>query len=138
MNDDVIKSVGVVVLKGDYVLLVRHGSDSGHLTDTYGLPAGRIDLGETAIEAAKRELKEETGLVSNNLKQLPDEYTAVLKRKDFDKKFHMVVFKCDDFEGELVSSDEAIPQWIPIVDLDKFETITNVSEAIRQAVEFKD
>ncbi|XVG95157.1 NUDIX hydrolase [Eubacteriales bacterium KG127] len=34
------------------------------------LPAGKIDNGETPLEAAKRELKEETGFIAGNLKFL--------------------------------------------------------------------
>ena len=59
----VIPTVGVVVLQNNEVLLVRHGGKAGHIKDTLGIPAGRIEVGEneTPREAAKRELEEETG-----------------------------------------------------------------------------
>lgn len=38
--------------------------------DVLEIPAGKIDKGETSFEAAKRELKEETGFIAGNLKFL--------------------------------------------------------------------
>lgn len=44
-------------MRGDRVFLVRH-RNGGH----WGFPKGRKEAGETDLEAAKRELSEETGL----------------------------------------------------------------------------
>ncbi len=41
------------------------------------LPAGMIDPGETPIEAAKRELEEETGLIANKLEPLTSVYPSI-------------------------------------------------------------
>jgi len=60
--ENVIKTAGVLVFLGNNVLLVRHGEKAGHMNDTYGVPAGRLNLSESSIEAAVRELLEETGL----------------------------------------------------------------------------
>ena len=47
--------------------------------EIYGLPAGLIDPGETPEEAARRELKEETGLDLVSIRRvLPPAYSAVL------------------------------------------------------------
>jgi len=49
----------VLLLQGETVLLVRHRKGS----QTYWLlPGGGVDFGETAPEAARREVAEETGL----------------------------------------------------------------------------
>lgn len=48
------------ILKGDKVLLVRRGKAEGH--GLWSLPGGRVHVGETLIEAASRELAEETGI----------------------------------------------------------------------------
>jgi 8-oxo-dGTP pyrophosphatase MutT (NUDIX family) len=48
-------AAGIVVLKGDAVLLVK---------DKYGwgLPKGSTEMGETFLQAAEREAHEETGI----------------------------------------------------------------------------
>ena len=53
-------AVGVVCLRGDEVLLVRRGT--APRLGEWSLPGGRIEYGERAVEAAARELLEETGV----------------------------------------------------------------------------
>ena len=54
----------VVVLFNDKgEILLEERSDDGY----FDFPGGGIDLGETAIDAAKRELYEETGLIADEL-----------------------------------------------------------------------
>ncbi|MGA9866373.1 MAG: NUDIX hydrolase [Acetobacteraceae bacterium] len=55
-----IVGIGIVVLKGEHVLLVRRGKPPG--IGSWTLPGGGQELGETAQEAARRELLEETAL----------------------------------------------------------------------------
>ncbi|MGP1397803.1 MAG: NUDIX domain-containing protein [Inquilinaceae bacterium] len=55
-----VVGVGVVVWRGDQVLLVKRGRPPRE--GQWGLPGGRQELGETVFEAAVREVREETGL----------------------------------------------------------------------------
>jgi len=57
-NTRVRVGVGVVVYDEKGRVLLERRSDCGW----WGLPGGRIEPGESAIEAAVREVKEETGL----------------------------------------------------------------------------
>lgn len=52
--------IGIVVLKPDAVLLIRRGRPPA--LGQWSLPGGAQELGETAEQAARRELLEETGL----------------------------------------------------------------------------
>lgn len=77
-------------------------------TDTWGIPGGSMELYETIEETAVRELKEETGICTEEL-----ELVAVLSGKDFyfeypngDKMCTVIVlFKVLNFAGTLKVSD---------------------------------
>jgi 8-oxo-dGTP diphosphatase len=51
---------GVVCLRGDQVLLIRRGK--APRLGEWSIPGGRMEMGETAAQAALRELGEETGV----------------------------------------------------------------------------
>jgi 8-oxo-dGTP diphosphatase len=55
-----VPAVGVVCIRGDEVLLIRRGKPPRQ--GEWSLPGGRIEPGERAIDAALRELREETGV----------------------------------------------------------------------------
>ncbi len=58
-------SCGAIVIKNGKVLLIKH--KEGH----WGFPKGHMESGESYIETAKREVKEETNI---DIKILSDEY----------------------------------------------------------------
>ncbi|MDN5274950.1 MAG: hypothetical protein JWP06_851 [Candidatus Saccharibacteria bacterium] len=52
---------GIIINRGNQVLLLSEGDDF------WGLPRGRIEVGEEMLATAMREIKEETGLVNIEL-----------------------------------------------------------------------
>jgi 8-oxo-dGTP pyrophosphatase MutT (NUDIX family) len=63
-------SAGGVVVRGDEVVVIvptRRASDG---TRVLALPKGHIDPGETALQAAQREVREETGIMAEPVREL--------------------------------------------------------------------
>ncbi|HNV26526.1 MAG TPA: NUDIX domain-containing protein, partial [Nitrospira sp.] len=54
-----VRSAGGVVLRSQDVLLIRVSDMKGR--PVWSFPKGRLDAGETAAQAAVREVREETG-----------------------------------------------------------------------------
>lgn len=88
-----IVSVGVVVIDGDEILLVRrrYEPDVGLWT----VPGGVVELGEEVEEAARREVEEETG-VKVELLGLLDVVDKIVRDEAGRVKYHFVIV---DFLG---------------------------------------
>jgi len=89
----------------------------------YTLPGGHIEPGESFVDGVIREMKEETGLTIVNprlcgIKQFPIE----------GGRYMVLLYKTDEFEGELVSSEEGQMEWIYRKDLDKVNTVNDLTE----------
>lgn len=131
-------TVGIVILKGSQVLLVKHGERAGHMTGTYGLPGGRIDIGETPIQAVTRELEEETGMRvrEEDLRELPQKYEVDLPRKNGETlSVHHTVFAAKHFHGELQGTDETSPEWVEIDSLKDIDLVINTENMVRQGIQ---
>lgn len=71
---------------------------------------GKFELGESPEECAIRELKEESGLVAENLIM-----KGFITFPMFDEKddWYVFVFVIDKFSGSLIDSSEGRLEWIP-------------------------
>ncbi|MGB3625272.1 MAG: NUDIX hydrolase [Henriciella sp.] len=122
-------AAGVVCVKDGQVLLVRRGTPP--MTGEWSLPGGRIEPGETAKEAALRELGEETG-VTAELAGLIDVVDAIVKNRD-----HTLVTRhyvlCDYAAvwtgGEPVAGDDA--DEARFFDMPEIETLGLWDETLR-------
>ena len=60
MSKEFINCTGIVCFKDDEVLLIKRGNPPRK--GEWSIPGGRIEFGESEIDAALRELSEETGI----------------------------------------------------------------------------
>lgn len=93
------------VVKNDRILLIRkrRGLGAGKING----PGGRLEDGETPLEAAVREVEEEvcvTPLDPIEIGQLRFQFVDGYS-------IHGFVFHSEDFRGVPETTDEAIPQW---------------------------
>ena len=90
--------------------------------DTYEVPGGHREIGETILETAKRELKEETGAIDFNLSPIcvySVKGKTKVNEKEYDESFGMLFFAdIFSFEKELHSeiekiliTDELVDNW---------------------------
>ncbi|PAE06584.1 phosphohydrolase [Terribacillus saccharophilus] len=104
-NEKVIMVVaGAFVLNEEGELLLQKRRD----TDEWGLPGGFMEMGESTVETARREVFEETGLQLGDLQLF-----RVYSGPEYDKTFAngdqvalvQVLYSCREFTGELIRSN---------------------------------
>ena len=71
-------------------------------------PGGRLESGETPLQAAIRETQEEVGVIPLNLSERGELHFQFVDGL----ALHCVVFLAEGFLGELIETDEAIPYWM--------------------------
>jgi len=92
----------------------------------YTLPGGHIEAGESIVDAVVREMKEETGLTVFNprlcgVKQFPTE----------NGRYIVFLFIADNFEGELISSEEGTMHWIQKNELSSVNLVNDFKELLQ-------
>jgi 8-oxo-dGTP pyrophosphatase MutT (NUDIX family) len=103
------KSCGIIVLYNDKILLC-HPTKS-KWTGTYGVPKGRIEIGEEIIDCAVREFFEETGIKIN--KSVLNSSTIIQYRnyqtQEIYKELHLYIHRINHL-SEIGLELEIIPQ----------------------------
>lgn len=122
---DLPKSYGVIPIKGEQAYLVRH-KNGGH----WGFPKGKADGDETPLEAAKRELFEETGLTIESLLQ---EEPLLENRPD--KTVYLFVAKVQG-EGHSEFEDVIEGAWVFLKDLEQKVTYPEAKAVCRELTRF--
>lgn len=86
----------------------------------YTLPGGHVELGESFVDAVKREMKEETGL-----EIVKPKLVGIKQFPITGGRYIVLLFKSTEFEGTVISSDEGEMEWI---DIDKLSEISVVED----------
>jgi 8-oxo-dGTP pyrophosphatase MutT (NUDIX family) len=106
-------SAGGVVVRGDEVVAIvptRRAADGSRVL---ALPKGHVDPGETPIEAARREVREETGIVAEPVRELGE--SRYWYRRDGDTIGKSVTFFLfSHVEGDTADHDDEVEEvrWI--------------------------
>ncbi|CAN5520517.1 8-oxo-dGTP diphosphatase [soil metagenome] len=99
--------------RGEEVLLGRKkfGLGEGNLVG----PGGKIEPGETAEQAIRREVAEETSIVLGEVRLVGELSYPFPTRPAWSQKSW--VFVSREWEGTALESDELAPEWYPVADI---------------------
>jgi 8-oxo-dGTP diphosphatase len=119
-----VPAVGVACLKDDQVLLIRRGK--APRLGEWTLPGGRIEPGERAVDAALRELREETGVVAE-ITGLIDVVDGLFPEAGM--HYVLIDYAARWLSGEPVGADDALEaRFVP---LDHVDSLIDWSETRR-------
>lgn len=115
-------TVLVLIENGNQILLQKRVKKDWR---GYALPGGHVEAGESFVEAAIREAKEETGLGIKNprlvgVKQFPIP----------NGRYVVFLFKATEFAGELRSSEEGAVKWVEYERLSGLQTVDDFEDLL--------
>src|SRR5438132_16967 len=102
-----VPTVGVICLRGDQVLLIKRGTPPR--LGQWSLPGGRLEYGETLVEAALRDLAEETGVQAEllGLVDVLDGLFTSRETGETTRHYVMIDYAARWISGEPVAGDDA-------------------------------
>lgn len=133
-NGGKVKYADILVRKfcegGSQILILQRAGDNGEYTSQWCIPGGHVDPGESFIEAAVRELYEETGIKvrEGDLREVSS-YT----NDDADIHYFELIWNEDCPDLILLDSKEEIgSEWIDIKDIDNYEFIFDMKKNLKK------
>ena len=128
-------SAGGVVLKDGQVCVIVPKKRTANGKPALALPKGHIDPGETALEAATREVREETGLVCEFVRDLGEvRYWYRRSSKSIHKS--VVFFEFKQVGGDFSDHDDEVDsaEWMPVAQALEELTFEGERDMLRLAV----
>ena len=131
-------SAGGIVFKDNQVLLISNAAMRDPKKAYWGFPKGHIEQGEKGIEAAVREVKEETGIEAVVLEKLGESKYVFTKN---DEKIFKIVpyFLMEYVSGELKKQDLEILEvmWVDPEEALKRLSFSQDKAFLKKALEIK-
>ena len=128
--------VGAIVLHEGRVLLVKRGQAPA--LGLWSVPGGLVDLGETTVDAARREVEEECGL-KVRIAGLVGVLDRVTRDADGGVRYHWVLVDYLAFletatnDTITAGSDAAEVRWVTIDEVDRLPITDGLVDMIRRA-----
>ena len=95
--------------EGGHVLMLHRNKEPNK--GLWVAPGGKVEIHESPVECAIRELREETGLIVRRM-TLRGVVSEVSPRQDY--QWLLFIYVTDDFEGKLSTCDEGHLAWVDV------------------------
>lgn len=126
-------AVSAAIFRGHDVLVVRRASDPAK--GLWTLPGGRVEVGETLVEAVQREVTEET-MLGIDVVGLAGYREIILPRAVGGRGRHFVIlpFAARWVTGRVVLNDELSDgRWLAVDEVAELPTTEGLVDILRQA-----
>lgn len=111
-----------------FLLLKRSTYPDQWMPNKFAMPGGAVEKGEEPIDAAKRELKEETGIVINSFLE-----KFVIQRDENVEHVFVTLYDGDAFNIKLDEESGGFG-WFSLSEIKFIDTVPNVEEYIKLAL----
>lgn len=128
-----VQFADVLVFRGDKLLILNRVGERGAVSNDWCIPGGHVDPGETFLQAAKRELFEETGIDMSESLLIPvGKY--IPKRKGIEIHYFMCHIDNQTPVNILVDAEEETgSEWVnPYTELDLYNFIFDMKDNIKR------
>lgn len=126
--------VGAIVLHEGRVLLVKRGHAPG--LGLWSVPGGLVDLGESTVEAARREVEEETGL-KVRIAGLVGVLDRVTRDAEGRVRYHWVLIDYlavpESIDTLTAGSDAAEVRWVTLDEVEQLPITEGLVDMIQRA-----
>ncbi|HEV3284027.1 MAG TPA: NUDIX hydrolase [Solirubrobacteraceae bacterium] len=129
-------SAGGVVLRGNDVVVIVPTRRAADGSKVLSLPKGHVDPGETPVQAAEREVREEAGVVAEPVAELGESrYWYRRDGETIGKRVHFYLFNY--VSGDTADHDDEVEEarWLPISQAEKQLTYPAEREMVSRAIE---
>lgn len=121
-TENVELAVLCLLTDGDRILLQNRLKREWH---GYALPGGHVEPGESFVDAVIREMQEETGLTVKEPR-----LTGVKQFPIKNGRYLVLLFKAENYEGTLRSSEEGQMEWFRYDQLPSLDTVDDLDELL--------
>jgi mutator protein MutT len=131
MDKRPVPSVAAIIVEDGRILLIRRGKEPS--MGKWSIPGGRMEWGETLIDAVKREVREETGLEIET-ESVAGIYDLIIPDGN-EIKYHYVIidYFAKKIGGELSANDDASEaRWVPITHLGSYDLAEHLKERLHE------
>lgn len=129
-----IVGVGAVVIKDAKALVVKRANEP--YKGQWSIPGGRVELGESLVDAVRRELREETGL-DVEVGALIEVFERIQRDDEARVRYHFVIidYLCACAGGTLCAGDDADDvRWVTSEELDGMDIRASAVAVIRKGL----
>ena len=128
-------SAGGVVVRGDDVVVIVPNRRAADGSRVLGLPKGHLDPGETAVQAATREVREEAGVAAEPVDELGEvRYRYRRKGREVAKRVRFFLFEYRS--GDPADHDHEVEEarWMPMAEAVRALTYEGEREMVARAL----